>query len=53
MLNEGSLAGESVHLGEMCAESGGLLPPLSAPFSPTLDRGLIQNPRGSVARLSV
>jgi len=28
------------NLGEMGAESGGLLPPLSTPFAPTLDKGL-------------
>jgi hypothetical protein len=40
--------GETVHLGEMDAESGALLHPLSAPFLPTLDMGLIQNLRPSL-----
>jgi hypothetical protein len=37
--------GESVHLGEMGAESGVLLPPLSVPFAPYVTQGsLIPNP---------
>jgi hypothetical protein len=35
--------GESAPSGEMASKSGGLPPPLSAPFAPTLNRDLIQN----------
>jgi hypothetical protein len=38
------LCGESNNLGEMGRRIWRPLPPLSAPFAPTLDKGLIQNP---------